>query len=199
MIRVRIETNDTATPVLAALARRAEDRAKLLDVVATEEKKLFVNYLSRQARVRHTSAQRLGATPTGQLEKVAGGVTAAPTADGVTVRLDEPYLFARAFRDVEIVPTGGKKMLTIPVAAESYGKRARQFSLRFYKPGPLAKHLVGARERQGGPAETLFILVPRVRQKQDRTLLPSDEEILAEAEAAAEKYLLAKADKGGSA
>lgn len=202
MIRLRIKTNDTATPVLGALARRAADRPGLLKAVAVVEENLFRSYIGEQALVRHNTSQRLGASPTGELEKAAQSPEGTATDTGVRITIRPGYLFARAFRNVEIVPQGGKKYLTIPVAAESYGRRAAEFrSLRFYRPGPLSKNLVAGRPvgygKRGTTGETLFILVPRVRQTQDRTLLPSDDGILQAAEEAAKDYLLKKAETGG--
>ena len=178
MIRIDIQATDTATPALAALVRRGNDKAGLHGAVAEAEEDLFRQHLAAEARVRHTTAQRLGAAPTGELEKAAMSPEGTATSQGARITIGPRYLFARAFRDVTILPTGGKKYLTIPIAARSYGRRIRDFAK--------------------GDRKGLFAFVPRVRQRQDRTLLPSDDGMLAAAEEGAKDYLLAT-EKGGAA
>lgn len=197
---IKITATDTASPYLAGLLRRLKNRAALHGAIAEEAEDLFRRHIGGQARIRHRTAQALGADPTGELEKAAQSPEGTATDAGARITLRPGYLFARAFRDVEIKPTGGKKYLTIPVAAESYGRRASEFkSLRFYRPGN-KNMMVASRPRPGSAAETMFILVPRVRQKQDRSLLPSDKGILDAAEVAATKYLADdKNDIGGIA
>jgi hypothetical protein len=103
---------------------------------------------------------------------------------------------------VTIVPLGGKKWLTIPIHASAYNQRAyRMQGLFFAQPKGKAHALLGRRiEESAGRRRTkgkkspyddddgggfepatggvtwLYLLVHSVFQKQDRTLIPTDDE-----------------------
>lgn len=124
------------------------------------------------ARTRHATAQRLGATPTGFYADAAGRIRSV--ADGVdaTVILDHPG-FANARQDVEIRPRNAK-MLTLPISAASYGKRARAFSDLFVKRDRKTGRVFLVRRKAGKKLERLFLLLKVVRKRRDDTLLPSE-------------------------
>lgn len=76
----------------------------------------------------------------------------------------------RAYHDVTIRPVFAKS-LTIPIHAESYGKRASDFPGIFK---PKGKNVLAKKESTGG-LTFLFALAKKAFQKQDKTLLPTDE------------------------
>ena len=146
----------------------ARSPVNLLRVMGEAVKEKTRDHLAALAASRHTTANRLGATPTGHLEEAARAVEDAPlTADVASASfvINHPGL-SRAFHDVHIVPTGGKQFLTIPLNAIAYGRRAGEFAKVVFNPGP------------GNVPQDIaaYLLVRSVTQKQDRSLLPSDSE-----------------------
>ncbi|RYD38766.1 MAG: hypothetical protein EOP87_00940 [Verrucomicrobiaceae bacterium] len=102
----------------------------------------------------------------------------------------------RAFRDVTIRPGAGKKFLTIPACAETYGRRVGEFPpdefkfaiLYAHRPFPvLLWRFSGGKHKRGDLA---YWLRRSVVQKQDRTLLPSDEDYQTIGRARAASYIL---------
>jgi hypothetical protein len=144
-------------------------------------------HISRLASWKHISAESLGAQPTGHLEKAARATVHHATQSYGEVVIPSPG-FSRAFHDVEIRPRDAQA-LTIPAAAESYGKRASVLSALGWKIfRPKGKRvLMGS--MQGDEAKVLYFLCSSVRQRQDRTLLPSDEEINQTAGSAVLEYI----------
>lgn len=181
---------DTASPDLAAWVRRLEDLTRLHEMIGERVENLTRRYLAAIATERHATADRLGASPTGALSRAAESPEAKGTRDSVILTMRPAEILARAFRDVEIVPRAGKKWLTIPVHHSSYGKRAGEFSELHFVFIPDENIAMLVQRAANGNTIPLFLLVRKVTQKQDRTLLPSDEAFLAEMEAAAEDLLL---------
>jgi len=146
------------------------------------------------ALVRHTTATLLGGTQTGHLENAAASVVAAPEPRAVVVRVDSPGI-KRAYRDIEIRPKGRFPYLTIPVAGEAYGKRAkdlrratgyRMFQFRSRK----GNFLLAARGPDG--LRPLYALKEFVPQGRDPSLMPSDDEVSRNIASGALEYLRAK-------
>lgn len=159
------------------------------------------DHLAELAESRHTTAERLGASPSGHLEQAARAVEGAPiesTASAATITINHPGL-GRALHDVTIVPTGGRKALTIPVAAIAYNRRAGQFDHLFvFKSKVTGNAFLAMRQpEKSTPPLLLYLLVRSVTQKQDRTLLPSDEQLQSDAIAGAHDWF--EAQMGGPA
>lgn len=189
-IEITIETNQS-TPALAALVASLEDPTGLHVAMAARGERLMRDYLRAIAPGRHATANRLGARPTGILEKAAESPEGRGSVDGATVTIRPGEVLSRTFGEVTIRPTGGKRYLTIPVAAEAYGRRAREFDdLKFIRIGPQQIPVL-ARRMANGNMVVYYALAREVKQKQDRTLLPSDDAILEEMESAAGDVLLA--------
>lgn len=181
---------NTASPVLREITRYLEDATRLHEMMGERVENLTRRYLAKLATERHATADRLGATPTGILSRAAESPEAKGTRDAVVMTLRPAEVLARAFGDVEIVPRAGKKFLTIPIHKDSYGKRAGEFSDLVFLFNKETNNALLVRRAANGNIIPMFLLVRKVTQKQDRTLLPSDEAILAEMEAAAEDLLL---------
>lgn len=188
-IDIDLATNE-ATPTLRALIDALDDLTGLHTRIAERAEALTRKYLAGIAPRRHRSAARLGATPTGILSRAAESPEGRGTAEGAYVTLRPAEVLARAFGPVTIVPRAGKKYLTIPIHRRAYGKRAGEFTdLTFLKPSGKPYALL-VRRAPNGNVIPYFLLVRKVSQAQDRTLLPSDDAYLEEMEAAAEDTLL---------
>ena len=139
-------------------------------------------HVSRLARSRHGTAESLGAAPTGFLRKGARAIVCRD--DYVDIPIPG---FSRVFHPLDIRPRM-KKTLTIPINRASYGVRAGRlaaegwslFRISARGGGPGAGILFG---RRGGEraATALYLLRTRARIPQDRSLLPTDGEMHAQA------------------
>lgn len=195
-INLEIAIN-TASPVLAAVSKHLTDATRLHVLMAEKTEKLTRAYLADLGNTRHTTADRLGATPTGILGRAAESPEAVGTRDAVVITMRPAEVLARAFRDVEIVPRAGKKYLTIPIHRASYGKRAGEFDDLFFLQARSGAKLL-CRRAANGNLIPMFLLVTKVSQKQDRTLLPSDSAYLGEMESAAKDLLLEISNQKGA-
>ena len=74
--------------------------------------------------------------------------------------------------------------LTIPALAAAYGRRAREFDLRFVIFGNTGK--VALLDAEG---EVYYWLVRHVTQSGDATILPTEEEVIVAAKKAAGDYM----------
>jgi hypothetical protein len=138
-------------------------------------------HVARLARSRHGTAESLGAAPTGFLQKGARAIVCR----GDCVDIPIPG-FARVFRPLDIRPRRAKE-LTIPISRVSYGVRAGRLAREGWslfrvaaRGGRGAVVLFG---RRGGEraATALYLLRTRARIPQDRSLLPTDGEMHAQA------------------
>ena len=158
-------------------------RRQLYSAAANAVSIIVRHHLRQLGSWRHRSAQELGAQPTGVLGKAATRTTWRASTDSGEVLIPTPAV-RRAFHDVEIRPRNSKA-LTIPAAPEAYGKRAAVLAAlgwRIFRPGK-AKILKGRLSKDEAP-KVLYYLAQSVHQRQDRSLLPSDEEINSTAAAA---------------
>ena len=156
-------------------------RRLLYSAAAAAVSNLVRRHIAADAPRRHNSASRLGATPTGFQEKAARGTVHHSDETHGEVVIPSPG-FGRAFHDVEIVPTHGAA-LTLPISEFSYGRRVSEMrSLGWIIFRPRGKGDIKGKDilfgAQGKDNDSqfipLYILKKRVRQRQDRTLLPSD-------------------------
>lgn len=203
-VPLQIQVGGTAGQMLAKIDAGLIAREELHQDIATREESVVREYLQSLAQTRHKTADRLGAMPTGHLERAAESVSSDSDASGATVTVTSPGI-TRAFRDITITPGAGKKYLTIPATAEAYGKRAGAFSdlrLQFFGKGLMGlvkaeQSAIATRARSGfdtqrnsrraplldaGRGDVYYWLKKSVKQKQDRTLLPSDATLQAAAE-----------------
>ena len=208
-LAVEISIGGDARRMLSQLEAGLINREELHQDIATREENLVRDYLTSLAQTRHATADALGATPTGHLERAAESVTSRSDADAVTVSITSPGI-TRAFGDITIVPVNAK-WLTIAATAEAYGKRAGAFNdlrLAFFKNGLLAlvkadQSRISDRKASGYGTESkaakadatkqrppvYYWLKKSVTQKQDRTLLPSNELIQTAAEEGVRDWL----------
>lgn len=176
------------TPVLDRLIRRLSDagRAELAAAGAAEAARNTQKYLRGLAASRHATAGKLGAAPTQVIGRAAAGTVARE--DCVVV----PHpLFKRAFGAVTIAPRTARA-LAIPMHRDAYGRGPRTMSGLFVwkrnrkAEGPDDKGAAFLARSVGkgknARLELMYLLHRgRILQRQDRSLLPSDEETAAAA------------------
>lgn len=182
MIKVTSNISETTVRLGAWVAKVGGAGRKLLFSVAANAVAILVrSHLSRLGSWKHESANRLNAQPTGFLQKAARGTVFTSSENSGEVVIPAPL--GRAFHDVEIRPKQAA-FLTIPASAEAYGKRAGVLAAlgwKIWKPKG-RKFLMGS--INGEDPKILYWLKESVRQRQDRELLPSDDELKTTAAAA---------------
>jgi hypothetical protein len=139
----------------------------------------------------HKTAQRLGASPSGFRNKNAAAVEGQSDDTEARIVIPRRTGLGRAFGDVVIRPGSGRKYLTLPAHAKTYGKSVRDFPEGTFKFAVIKSWRVFlAQVFADGPhkGEVGYWLRREVKQKQDRTLLPPDEEYASAARGAAIDY-----------
>lgn len=175
MIKVTSNISETTVRLGAWIAKVGGAGRKLLFSVAANAVAILVrSHLSRLGSWKHESANRLHAQPTGFLQKAARGTVFTSSENSGEVIIPAPL--GRAFHDVEIRPKTAAS-LTIPASTEAYGKRASVLAAlgwKIFRPKG-ERFLMGS--INGEDPKILYWLKESVRQRQDRELLPSDEDI----------------------
>jgi hypothetical protein len=184
--QVTIKVTDEATPILADLHRELTDRTGLNKYMAATVETGARMHVRSAAAQRHDTADRLGAKPTNYLVKRAELIESKATADGAVLTL-VGAIFKRAFGPVTVNATA-KKMLTIPVRSEAYGRRAGEFSDLFLFRAKQGR-LFLARRAGPGRLEFLYLLKRTVVLPQDKGLLPTQDQWSDMAELAGRAYL----------
>ena len=184
MITISTDIPDTTVRLRKfAASISGSGRQSIFNRAANRVEELVRRHLQRLNSWKHKTANDLGAQPTGHIEMAARGAVHHATQDHGEVVIPEPG-FSRAFHDVFIKPKNWR-YLTLPADAVSYGKRASVVASEgwtLYAP-PNRHFIIGRKKGEG--SKILYWLRESVHQKQDRSLLPSDAEINAEAAAGA--------------
>ena len=178
MFSVRFQTPPSLNRFLDCL--KPAGRHHLFSAAAASVSNLVRRHIAADAPRRHFSSSRLGAAPTGFMEKAARKTVFSADSQHGEVVIPSPG-FGRAFHDVEIRPTHGAA-LTLPISEFSYGRRVKELRsmgwiiFRPKKSEGASSNLdklmgYGPNDEQAIP---LYILKKRVAQRQDRSLLPSD-------------------------
>jgi hypothetical protein len=122
---IAIDVEDVATARIAALIAGLEDRTQLHEAIVGEARNLTRAHLQEIADTRHTTAEELGADPTGFWAEAVERLTSSADANAATVSVFSPGI-SRVAHDVTILPTDGHEFLTIPVHPLAYGHRASE-------------------------------------------------------------------------
>lgn len=145
-------------------------------------------WVKREASKRHFTAHRLGATPTGHLEEAANSMLTTADSSSGALLIHSPG-FNRVFGSVNIRPKRARA-LTLPIAAEAYGKRAGELDRKGWALfRPKKKSVLFGVSPIDGKIKPLYILKGGVTLRQDRSLLPPDQAIANAASQAAITYL----------
>lgn len=173
MIRFSIEDANLSR-LIAALGDRG--RAALNRTAAYGLLTLCRKHLKVEASRRHSSANRLGATPTGHLEEAARTMVSTADATAGEVQIFSPG-FRRVFGSLS-VKARNARALTLPLDAASYGKRAGELRREgwqlFRSPAKGLRAILLGKHPGSGEVKALYLLRASVTLPQDRTLLPSD-------------------------
>lgn len=173
IFNLRITTDQLATSIeeVQRLRSALGNRRSLHARVAVEAAEFTRQYLRKLNR--HKTANALGAKPTQHHANAAKFIEADSDANAAYIRIPRSSGLARAFQDFVIRPGSGKKYLTIPADKRTYGRRAGEFpkgTLAFAMTLDTKKPVLIFTDGSG----VAYFLRPVVKQKQDRTLLPSD-------------------------
>ena len=171
-------------------------RRQLHEQMGMEAQVLTIVHLQRLADTRHDTAEKLGAAPTGFLAEASEKVALAANNEDATLTIDHPGI-GRAFHAVTISPKNAKS-LAIPIHAIAYGHRARFLWTQISLFIPKGCNFIAMKGPDGKSIIPLYILVRSVTQKQDRTLLPSDEEYESAAKLGADNYIRSVLEKRGA-
>lgn len=180
--QIDVSGDDQVIKMLARLRTQLTDKTELHKSIGSYAEILTRQHLTTLAGTRHDTANRLGASPSGHLARAAESVTSKGTDDAAIVTVTSPGI-SRAFGDLTITAKSGK-WLTIPATAEAYNRRARTFNdlrVAFFGRGRMAlvkaeQSSLSDRKESGGRSEVYYWLKKSVTQKQDRTLLPPDDD-----------------------
>jgi len=186
-LRVQISLAGLDADDLARLSESFRDGAGLHARIAGDAE-IFVKARGRvTAQTEHRTANRLGARPTGHLSEAYEGIESQSTAAAASLLVPGASRLRAAFGRYVITPRAGSKFLTIPVAAEAYGRRAREFDdLFFLRAGPRKTPILA--RNAGGGLQTLYVLVPKAEIPEDKNLIPFDD-LADEARDSAEAFL----------
>ncbi len=154
---------------------------------------------------RHVTAQRLGGKQTGFLRRAASSLQWDADEEAGYLVIPRRTGLGRAFGDVLLRPGSGRKYLTVPATGETYGKGVRDFPQGAFRFAILHAHRLfpvllwtttAGKHKKGDVA---YWLRTSITQKQDRSLLPSDQNMKKTARDSAVIYLASvKAANGNS-
>lgn len=186
MIEITVTTSGPDQAAIAAA--RLANPAALHTRMATAGERFLKQYGRATAQGEHDTANRLGARPTGHLEDAYSRVESAGDSSAARLFIPAASRLRAAFGAYTVRPGAGKKYLTIPVAAEAYGRRAGTVDgLIFMRVGPRKQPVLG--KPDGDRITTYYLLVTEATIPEDPGLIPFAD-IYAEGTDAAEKYLL---------
>lgn len=159
---------------LQAFRNAIADRKPLHARMAVDAVKFTRDYLL--ADTDHKTATRLGAAPTGFRAKNAASVQPDSDDTQAMVRIPRRTGLGRAFNNVVLTPGSGRKYLTIPAHARTYGKSVRDldFPEGTFKFAFLGRYRALVFADEPDKDKVAYWLKRTVTQKQDRTLLPTD-------------------------
>lgn len=204
ILQFGVQVKDDITPTLSKVTSLLTDRTVLNKYIAASSEELTRRHV-RGNKQDHATAKRLGATPTYYFQKIAELITSESDKDGayVIIPSGESAIsnlsksaggegvgmrgpFAVVDGPVHIVAINANH-LTIPISKFSYGRRAREFSGTFVVKSKRGNKIIARKAGKG--IEPLFLLKEEVNLKQDRSLVPSDEQYLLAAELGAQDFV----------
>lgn len=179
-LTIEVSGLDASERTLQAIRSALADRRPLHAEMAGNSLEMTRQYL--RGLNRHNTAARLGASPTGHHERSAMALQAEADDEAAILRIPRNTGLGRAFGEITIRPLGGRKFLTIPATAETYGRQAGEWPEDTFEFAVIMTHRgptpVLKWAEAGGPhakGDVAFWLRRSVTQRQDRTLLPSDD------------------------
>ncbi|MES2597183.1 MAG: hypothetical protein V4662_17685 [Verrucomicrobiota bacterium] len=198
-----IARRDDASPFLkdlqASLKPNSAASRQLRGGIAARLEKLTRNHILFASASRHKTAQRLGATPTGYLVRLAQSVETEVNPGANTPCRVYVYgeIFSRVDGPVKVRPRR-KQWLAIPATRLAYGRRPHEIpGLRFMlmkkdKLAALVSTVRGGKPDAKGrkPVKIWYWLKKGVTLPQDQGLLPTAKHYADEMELAAIDFLI---------
>ena len=129
-------------------------------------------------RNRHTAANRNGLPKSNYYAQASDSLTTVVSGTEAEVQIRQPGI-ALHWKGGTVRPKPGKKALAIPVDPAVAGIWPSEYS----RDHELVT-MPGGSLRDAKTGDILYILLPKVTIPADKTVLPTDEKILSEAEAA---------------
>jgi hypothetical protein len=168
---LRVDITFEGEDQLAALTDALGDKAAMHGRIAKDALVFVREFGKKKAPGEHRTAGRLGARPTGHLERAYAGIESESDESQAALLVPRASRLRAAFGGYTLTPTRSK-YLTLPVSKDAYGRRAREFDDLFpVRLGP-RKSLFLARETEGGGLETMYFLTNSVNIKEDASLIP---------------------------
>lgn len=185
----------TALPEFKGLKAIQENMRSILGNAGERLNRLVRSHIRTIAAERHATADRLGAKPTGHFK--ASDVLPAKVNESdnsVTVTVTTPGI-VRAVKDVTILPKEAKS-LAIPLHASAYGIQPRELNdrgeyemFRIKKKDSKEKSNILYRRGDDDELIPMYLLVRRVFQKKDESLMPNQTQMMREAVNGAESAI----------
>jgi hypothetical protein len=195
-LQVTIQIGGQIQESLADLQDGLRDKGAMNLRIAKESEKWIKSpaVAGRISAEQHRTANRLGANPTGHLADAYQAIESVSDDDSARLLVPSHSRLRAAFGGYTVRPTKSK-FLTIPIAAEAYGRRAREFDDLFVMSRP-GKALMLARREEGDTQrgymrartyqnrktrdrdaniKPMYLLLKEVDIKGDETLIPFPE------------------------
>lgn len=215
-------TKDTARPELRSLQAHMRDREAISRVAGVAGTQVLRDHFTEREAdpSSHTTAALLGARPVGLFAQFARGTHFETTADGVRLVVSHPAIMQR-LKGGRILPTGGRRFLTVPANQFAYGRRAREVGVNLVfafapRPGPgelkMMPALVApeAVEKETGPARkdgtrrkktvrpsgVYYWLIRSATHSADPSTVPTNDAIRAGVEAQIDGWVRERINKG---
>lgn len=188
MITFTVDLGDTVKEI-EALGMRLESKEDIHAAIAIVTEAAIKKHGRENVPNNHRTANRLGASPTGHLARAYREIESRNDASSASLLIPRASRLRAAFGGWVQRPGPGKQFLTIPVAAEAYGKRAGEIpDLVFMRVGP-KKTPILARPNADGGITTYYFLAREVEIQEDPDLIPF-EDLEQTARDGAELYIL---------
>lgn len=195
-LEISISESQAVNELVRALSPGA--RRELHAAAAEALAEMAGAHIRSYAGSKHGTATAFGASPTRHYEDGANAISTSADAEAGRVTIPIPGL-SRAWGDVTIKPGPGKSKLTIPArsgGSEVYGKtvdtlRAHGWRFASGRRGTPQENLLFGRFQDEKASKVMFILKESVTQRQDSTLMPTEDEMAKRATDAVVEYVLA--------
>jgi len=170
-VRVKIDISGKGAQVLLAVREAITDKADLNERMATNALRFVREFGAAKSQTEHATADRLGAKPTGHLERAYRGIESEHDSVSAKLLIPRSSRLRAAFGAYTVRPVISQ-YLTIPVHADAYGRRAGEFTdLIALRVGP-KKNLILARKTGSGEIETMYFLTKKVEIRANEKLIP---------------------------
>lgn len=190
-LQIKIDLDTAIADELRDIAAGLTDKAPLHAQIAADAEAFVKARGAVTAQTEHKTAQSLGANPTGHLADAYLAIEGQSSREGAILMVPSGGRLAAAFGPVTIRPKSSK-FLTIPVARDSYGKRAGEFDdIFFLRVGPKKQPVLARRQERvatgdfnrtkgkrydnSKPLEVLYVLATESNIPEDRNLIPFDD------------------------